>query len=228
MRGVSSRPMSGTILVVEDEHHIGTLLSGYLEQHGFSSLWVTSGEQALAELQRQRIQLVLLDLGLPGIDGMDVCRAMHPRVPVIVVTARDEEADRVLGLELGADDYVTKPFSLRELVARIRAVLRRVHGDTPSDRVELGPIVLSRAAREASVGGRELVLTAKEFDLLAHLIAHPGVVFSRETLLDRVWGLTYPEGTRTVDVHIAQLRRKLGDDALITTVRGSGYKAARA
>lgn len=219
--------VGGTLLIVEDEHRIGALLRDYLEQQGFTCVWVTSGEQALAEFERHSIRLVLLDLGLPGIDGLGVCRAITRRAPVIVLTARDEEADRVLGLELGADDYVTKPFSLRELLARIRAVLRRADGHTPGDRIELGPLALSHAAREAWIDGREVALTAKEFDLLACLMESPGVVFSREALLDRVWGLTYPEGTRTVDVHIAQLRRKLGDDSLIRTVRGSGYKATR-
>lgn len=217
----------GTILIVEDDHRIGTLLRDYLEQHGFTCVWVTSGEQALTEFERHAIRLVLLDLGLPGIDGLGVCRAITRRAPVIVLTARDEEADRVLGLELGADDYVTKPFSLRELLARIRAVLRRADGHTAGDRIELGPLALSHAAREAWIDGCEVALTAKEFDLLACLMESPGIVFSREALLDRVWGLTYPEGTRTVDVHIAQLRRKLGDESLIRTVRGSGYKAAR-
>ena len=144
----------------------------------------------------------------------------------MIVTARDEEIDRITGLELGADDYVTKPFSPRELVARVRAVLRRAEPDEDGDLVAVGDIVLERAGRTVSVAGNDVELTGMEFDLLAFLLAHPGIVMSRERLLERVWGLSFPGGTRTVDVHVAQLRRKLDRPDLIRTVRGSGYKAA--
>lgn len=169
----------------------------------------------------------MLDIGLPGIDGLEVCRTIRARstVPIIMLTARDEEADRVAGLEVGADDYVSKPFSPRELVARIKAVLRRVEPQARADVLVLGPVTLAKGAREVRVEGREIELTAKEFDLLVHLMENPGVVLSRETLLDRVWGMAYPGETRTVDVHVGQVRRKLGVPGLIRTVRGAGYKA---
>ena len=219
-----------TVLLVEDERSIGTLIRGYLQRNGYRVVWVQSGEEALAEIARHEVRLVLLDIGLPGMDGFDVCRAIRVRstVPVLMLTARDEEPDRVAGLEVGADDYVPKPFSPRELVARIKAVLRRAEGSVQPDELELGEIRVRRSAREATVAGEPLELTGKEFDLLAWLVGHPGIVFSREQLLDRVWGVSYPGGTRTVDVHVAQLRRKLGRPELIQTVRGSGYKALRA
>ena len=147
------------------------------------------------------------------------------RLPIVIVTARDEEIDRITGLELGADDYVTKPFSPRELVARVRAVLRRAEPEAEDDLVAAGDIVLEHAGRTVSVAGNEVELTGMEFDLLAFLLAHPGIVMSRERLLERVWGLSFPGGTRTVDVHVAQLRKKLDRPELIRTVRGSGYKA---
>ena len=219
-----------TILLVEDEESIGNLVRSYLQRNGYRVIWVRSGEEALAEVKRHEVRLIVLDIGLPGIDGFDVCRELRTRsaVPVVMLTARDEEPDRVAGLEVGADDYVPKPFSPRELVARIKAVLRRAEGSVQPDELELGDIRVRRSAREASIAGEPLELTGKEFDLLAWLVGHPGIVFSREQLLDRVWGVSYPGGTRTVDVHVAQLRRKLGRPELIQTVRGSGYKAVRA
>lgn len=219
--------MSGTILLVEDEQSIGSLVRTYLDRDGFQVVWVRSGEEAMAELPRHPVRLVVLDIGLPGIDGLEVCRTIRARssVPIIMLTARDEEADRVAGLEVGADDYVSKPFSPRELVARIKAVLRRVEPRARADVLVLGPIALAKGAREVRVEGREVELTAKEFDLLLHLMENPGVVLSRETLLDRVWGMAYPGETRTVDVHVGQVRRKLGIPGLIRTVRGAGYKA---
>jgi DNA-binding response OmpR family regulator len=225
-------PESGSgplLLLVEDEHSIGTLIRTYLERTGYRVVWVRSGEEALTELVRHPIRMVVLDVGLPGIDGFDVCRRMRERssVPIVMLTARDEEPDRVAGLEVGADDYVTKPFSPRELAARIKAVLRRTEGPPRQDALELGDVVLRRDAREVAVSGEFVELTGKEFELLAWLIEHPGVVFSREQLLDRVWGMTYYGGTRTVDVHVAQVRRKLGRPDLIRTVRGAGYKAIR-
>jgi len=222
---VAARP---AILLVEDEFSIGQLVRSYLERAGYGVVWVTSGEDALSELPRHPIKLVVLDVGLPGIDGFDVCRRMRAQstTPIVMLTARDEEPDRVVGLELGADDYVTKPFSLRELSARIRAVLRRTEGSPEeSDVLVLGDVVLVRDSLEVSVDGDPVELTAKEFKLLAFLGDHTGKVVSRETLLDRVWGMSYAGGTRTVDVHVAQLRRKLGRPELIRTVRGAGYKA---
>jgi DNA-binding response OmpR family regulator len=218
-----------TILLVEDEQSIGSLVTAYLERDGFSVVWLRTGEEALVELDRHDVRLIVLDIGLPGIDGFEVCRRVRTRsdVPILMLTARDEEADRVVGLEIGADDYVPKPFSPRELVARVKAILRRSeHQDRPA-LLELGPVQVDREAREARVGDRELELTAKEFDLLAMLIENAGIVLSRERLLEEVWGMAYPGGTRTVDVHVAQLRRKLGIPELIRTVRGAGYKALR-
>jgi DNA-binding response OmpR family regulator len=224
----NGRP-SGTVLLVEDEHSIGSMTRGYLERSGWRVVWVRSGEEALAELGRHQIRIVILDIRLPGIDGFDVARLVRSRsdVPILMLTARDEEPDRVAGLELGADDYLTKPFSPRELVARMKAVLRRTDGRRADDVLTLEDVVLDRNAREVSVEGRAVELTTKEFDLLATLLENPGVVVSRDQLLDRVWGMTYPGGTRTVDVHVAQLRRKLGKPELIRTVRGAGYKTVR-
>jgi len=221
--------MAGTVLLVEDEHSIGTLVRSYLDREGHQVVWVRSGEEALVELSRHPVRLIVLDVGLPGMDGFEVCREIRARsrVPIIMLTARDEEADRVAGLEVGADDYVPKPFSPRELVARIKAVLRRVEPRSQDDVLQLQDVTLFRGAREVSVDGRAVELTGKEFDLLACLMENAGVVLSREVLLDRVWGLDYPGETRTVDVHVGQLRRKLGKPALIRTVRGAGYKALR-
>jgi DNA-binding response OmpR family regulator len=228
-RPAANGSQSGTVLLVEDEHSIGSMTRGYLERSGWRVVWVRSGEEALAELGRHQIRIVILDIRLPGIDGFDVARLVRTRsdVPIVMLTARDEEPDRVAGLELGADDYLTKPFSPRELVARMKAVLRRTDGRRAEDVLTLEDVVLDRNAREVSVEGRAVELTTKEFDLLATLIENPGVVVSRDQLLDRVWGMTYPGGTRTVDVHVAQLRRKLGKPELIRTVRGAGYKTVR-
>jgi len=217
----------GVLLLVEDDDAIGRLVKSYLEQQdGWRVLWLRSGEEALTELRRHPVRLVVLDIGLPGIDGFEVCRTMraHSKVPIVMLTARDEEPDRVAGLELGADDYVSKPFSPRELAARIKAILRRADNRHPEEILTSGDIELHRDARDVSVGGEPIDLTSKEFDLLACFLEHPGIVLSRERLLDLVWGMTYPGGTRTVDVHVAQLRRKLGSAESIRTVRGSGYK----
>ncbi len=218
----------GTILLVEDEEDIATLVRTYLEKDGFRVIWAARGSEAFAALEQNEIRLAILDLQLPDADGLDLCRAIRAtsRLPIVIVTARDEEIDRITGLELGADDYVTKPFSPRELVARVRAVLRRAEPDEDEDLVAVGDIVLERAGRTVSVAGADVELTGMEFDLLAFLLAHPGIVMTRERLLERVWGLSFPGGTRTVDVHVAQLRRKLDRPDLIRTVRGSGYKAA--
>src|ERR671936_1120800 len=234
MAGVGALDLSlpvtgGGVLLVEDEESIGTLLRTYLARDGYRVVWVRTGEEALAELTRHPIRIVVLDVALPGIDGFEVCRRIRVRsaVPIVMLTARDEEPDRVAGLEVGADDYVTKPFSPRELAARIKAVLRRTEDRPQDETLELGDVELRRDAHEVTVAGERVELTSKEFDLLAWLLEHAGIVFSREQLLDRVWGMAYHGGTRTVDVHVAQLRRKLGRPELIQTVRGAGYKAVQ-
>jgi len=217
----------GVLLLVEDDDAIGRLVKAYLEQQdGWRVLWLRTGEEAVAELRRHPVRLVVLDLGLPGIDGFEVCRRMraHSKVPIVMLTARDEEPDRVAGLELGADDYVAKPFSPRELAARIKAILRRAEHRSDDEVLSARGVVLRRDSRDVTIAGSPVELTGKEFDLLACFLEHPGIVLSREKLLDLVWGMTYPGGTRTVDVHVAQLRRKLGDPETIRTVRGSGYK----
>jgi DNA-binding response OmpR family regulator len=221
---------AGTALVVEDEDSIAALVRSYLERDGFRIIHARSGREALEELERNPVRVVVLDIGLPDIDGFDVCSRIreHSRVPVVMLTARDEEPDRVSGLELGADDYVTKPFSPRELLARVKAVLRRAETWLDEPELALGDVVVRRDSREAIVAGAPIELTSKEFDLLTILLGNPNRVLSREVLLDRVWGLAFPGGTRTVDVHVASLRRKLGRPELVRTVRGVGYKAARA
>ena len=219
-------------MVVEDEPNIGALVRTYLERAGYRVLWVRSGEDALVELRRHPIKLVVLDIGLPGIDGFEVCRRLAGEVPVIMLTARDEEPDRVAGLEVGADDYVAKPFSPRELTARVKAVLRRsgraAGGGDGGDVIAVGAVTLARGAREVHVDGDEVVLTQREFDLLEYLLRHCGQVVTRDQLLESVWGFQAPGETRTVEVHVAQLRKKLGQPDLIRTVRGLGYKATAA
>jgi len=217
--------MATMIMIVEDEPNIGALVRTYLQREGFQTLWVRSGEDALAELRRHPVKLVVLDLGLPGIDGFEVCRRIGGAVPVIMLTAREEEADRVAGLELGADDYVPKPFSPRELTARVKAVLRRAGAGTADDVTVLGPLTVARGAREVRVDGGDVELTQREFDLLEYLVRHAGQVVTRDQLLESVWGFISPGQTRTVEVHVAQLRKKLGRPDLIRTVRGLGYKA---
>jgi DNA-binding response OmpR family regulator len=220
--------MRRTVLLVEDEAHIAGLVEMYLEQAGFKVRWVTTGREAMRQMADPSIELVLLDLNLPDADGIDVFREMrrHRDVPVIMLTARDSELDRVLGLEIGADDYVTKPFSFPELAARVRKRLRqeRMTG-APGGPVEIGRVRLEPESREASVDGQPVELTRKEFDLLTHLMSRPGRVFSRAQLLEAVWGYPDDVDSRTVDVHVAQLRRKLGDDCPVRTVRGVGYRA---
>jgi DNA-binding response OmpR family regulator len=219
--------MAGNVLLVEDEPSVGELVRGYLGRDGYNVIWVRSGEEALAELGRHLIRIVILDIGLPGIDGFEVCREMRSRsrVPILMLTARDEESDRIVGLEVGADDYLAKPFSPRELAARLKAILRRSDPQPTRELLELGDVMLNRETHDVTIAGSAVELTAKEFDLLAYFLANPGTVLSRDVLLDRVWGVEYPGGTRTVDVHVAQLRRKLGRPDMIRTLRGSGYKA---
>jgi len=222
--------MAAMIMVVEDEPNIGSLVRTYLERDGYRVLWLRNGEDALAELRRHPIKLVVLDIGLPGMDGFEVCRRIAGQVPVIMLTARDDEPDRVAGLEVGADDYVSKPFSPRELAARVKAVLRRtgrgVGGFRSEDVIELGAVVMARGAREVRVYGTEVELTQREFDLLEYLLRHAGQVVSRDQLLQSVWGFVSPGETRTVEVQVAQLRKKLRSPDLIRTERGLGYKAS--
>jgi DNA-binding response OmpR family regulator len=224
---MSAAATGGVLLLVEDDEAIGRLVKAYLEQQdGWRVVWLKSGEDAVGELRRHPVRLVVLDIGLPDIDGFEVCRRMraYSKVPIVMLTARDEEPDRVAGLELGADDYVAKPFSPRELAARIKAILRRTEQRSSDEVLTAKEIVLRRDSMDVTVAGSQIELTSKEFDLLACFLEHPGIVLSREKLLDLVWGMTYPGGTRTVDVHVAQLRRKLGDPETIRTVRGAGYK----
>jgi DNA-binding response OmpR family regulator len=221
--------MTAGVLLVEDEENLASLVAAYLEQEGYRVVSVGTGGEALQAVEQQPVRLVVLDLNLPDMDGLDVCRQIRIRssVPIVMLTARDEEADRLAGLGAGADDYIGKPFSPRELVARMKAVLRRAEPHAEEQVLVLGDIVLQRDAREVGVGGEPVELRPKEFDLLAYLMQNRGIVVSRELLLERVWGFDYAGGTRTVDVHVAQLRRKLGRPDVIQTIRGSGYKAVQ-
>lgn len=221
--------VKGLVLVVEDERAISDLLRMYLSREGFGVHVESDGVAGLAAARNLHPVAIILDVGLPGMDGTEVCRQLRADndwVPVLFCTARDDEVDRVLGLELGADDYVTKPFSPREIVARVKSVVRRATraqmGEGP---LVLGEISLDQVTRRASVAGEPLDFTATEFDLLAHLMSNPGRVYSREQLLAEVWGYAAVVGTRTVDVHVAQVRSKLGDHSPIRTVRGVGYSA---
>jgi DNA-binding response OmpR family regulator len=224
--------VSGNVLVVEDEQSIAELARAYLAREGYSVTWVRTGEEALTEIGRRPVRLVVLDIGLPGrIDGFEVCRRLRARsgVPILILSARDDEVDRVAGLEAGADDYVPKPFSPRELVARVKAILRRGPDRASGEHGALltaGDVALDQPAHRVTVAGHAVELTPREFDLLATLLAHPNLAMTRDRLLDLVWGGSYPGGTRTVDVHVAQLRRKLGRPELISTVRGIGYRVS--
>ena len=211
------------LLVVEDEDAIAEPLVEGLRREGFEVTHVSTGAAALVS---PPADLVLLDLRLPDMDGYAVCRELRTRsdVPIIMVTAKGEEVDRVVGLELGADDYVVKPFGLRELVARIRAVSRRAPARAVRGVLRAGPIEVDARARRASVSGREVALTAKEFDLLALLVGEAGSVVDRRTILREVWDTTWLGSSKTVDVHVASLRKKLGDPGLIETVRGVGLR----
>jgi DNA-binding response OmpR family regulator len=225
----SVRPVEskGLVLVVEDDRAIADLVCLYLRRDGFGTQVETDGRSALDAVDRLKPVAVVLDVGLPGADGIEVCRRMRAGgdwTPVLFVTARDDEVDRVLGLEMGADDYVTKPFSPRELAARVRTVLRRgAHSASPQ--LVAGVVRLDVDRRRVWADEQEISLTSTEFDLLAHLMRYPGRVFEREQLLSAVWGYQAAAGTRTVDVHVAQLRGKLGVHSPIRTVRGVGYSA---
>jgi DNA-binding response OmpR family regulator len=220
----------GTILVVDDEANIADLVTLYLEREGFRAVQAPDGERALQAVQMHRPRLAILDVGLPDMTGLDLFKQIRATsdLPVIFLTARDGEIDRVLGLELGADDYLTKPFSPAELVARVKAVLRRVDGTAKPDVVQVGQVAIDVGRREVRVtrgGGDEVVeLTTKEFDLLRYLGERPGLALSRQQILDAVWGYDWYGDERTVDVHIAQVRKKLGGTAEIKTVRGIGYR----
>jgi DNA-binding response OmpR family regulator len=217
-----------TVLVVDDERNIVELVRLYLEKEGFAVVTAADGEQALVQYERTDPDLVVLDLMLPKLDGFEVCRELRRRgdVPILMLTARSEDVDAIVGLELGADDYVTKPFNPRALVARVKAILRRTDATAKGGRpIQVGDLRIDPRRREASVGGRRLDLRAREFDLLAALARDPGVVMTRDTLLEDVWGTDFPGETRTVDVHVAEVRKKLGEDGpQVETVRGIGYR----
>lgn len=219
-----------TILVVDDEANIRDLARMYLEQEGYRVLTANDGRLALEAIQAEAPSLMVLDLMLPEMDGWEVCRRVRAgsNLPILMLTARDDDIDKIVGLELGADDYLTKPFNPRELVARVRAILRRTGTavqQPESERRQLGNVVLDAGSREVTVGGRRVTLRAKEFDLLLTFMNHANLVLSREQLLDKVWGYEYYGETRTVDVHIAHLREKLGGSNIaIETVWGMGYK----
>jgi DNA-binding response OmpR family regulator len=219
---------TGTVVVIEDDPHIADLLDLYLRQQGFRVLLAGDGEKGLEVFAQEDPWIVILDVGLPGArDGFEVCRAIRARssVPVLFLTARDDEVDRVLGLELGADDYLVKPFSPRELVARVRAILRRTReGPAPQDVIAVEGLEVDLRRREARRAGEVVALTTREFDLLAFLANNVGLALSRQQLLDGVWGTDWYGDDRTVDVHVAQLRKKLGSDLPLATVWGVGYR----
>ncbi|MCK4449652.1 MAG: response regulator transcription factor [Anaerolineae bacterium] len=217
-----------TILVVDDEKNIVELVRLYLEKEGYHVEDACDGAKALAKVKTLQPALVVLDLMLPGIDGWEVCRRVRGEsdVPIIMLTARDDDVDKIVGLELGADDYLTKPFNPRELVARVRAVLRRYEKATrPEQVIKIGQVTIDPQRREVTVGDRLIELRTQEFDLLLALAQHKGIVLSRDQLLDLAWGFDFYGQTRTVDIHIAHLRDKLaGSDLVIDTVWGIGYK----
>ena len=221
------------VLVVEDEASIASFVSLYLKNAGYDVHVAATGEDALVQAESQHPDLIVLDLMLPDIDGIEVCRRLRrlSDVPILMLTARDEDVDKIIGLEVGADDYLTKPFNPRELVARVKSILRRA---TPDRReiadttIKHGSLCVDAGRREVKIGDEEIKLAPKEFDLLWELLDHRGLVLTRDQLLERVWGYTFAGDTRTVDVHVRQLRRKLGDASPIVTVWGVGYKVSPA
>ena len=222
-----------TVLVVEDEASIASFVSLYLKNAGYGVRTAATGAAALALAEAEAPALIVLDLMLPDMDGIEVCQRIRQRsaVPILMLTARDEDVDKIVGLEVGADDYLTKPFNPRELVARVKSVLRRTtpaRGEGEKAQIRHGDLLVDYGRREVRVGDQEVQLAPKEFDLLWELLDHRGLVLTRDQLLERVWGYTFAGDTRTVDVHVRQLRRKLGDASPIVTVWGVGYKAAPA
>jgi len=225
---VSAQP--GSVVVIEDDPHISDLVALYLRRDGFQVAQAADGAAGLELARRERPRLVVVDVGLPGdLDGFEVCRRLRKEgdVPVVMLTARDDEVDRILGLELGADDYVTKPFSPRELVARVHAILRRAAGAAgsgPPGALQVGEVEIDVGRREARLPSGPVALTTREFDLLAYLAANRGLALSRRQLLEGVWGAGWYGDPRTVDVHVRQLRKKLGPALPLATVWGVGYR----
>jgi DNA-binding response OmpR family regulator len=222
-----------TVLVVEDESSIASFVALYLKNAGYAVRTASTGREALSQVAAETPALILLDLMLPDIDGIDVCKRIRQSsdVPILMLTARDEDVDKIIGLEVGADDYLTKPFNPRELVARVKSILRRATPErrsVESKTIRHGDLHVDAGRREARVGDQEVQLAPKEFDLLWELLDHRGLVLTRDQLLERVWGYTFAGDTRTVDVHVRQLRRKLGDASPIVTVWGVGYKVSPA
>jgi DNA-binding response OmpR family regulator len=222
---------SQTVLVVEDEASISSFISLYLKNSGYEVRSAATGAEAIQQLQAGPVSLILLDLMLPDVDGIDLARRLRQKwdVPILMLTARDEDVDKIIGLEVGADDYMTKPFNPRELVARVKAILRRSAPERREREEKVmrhGSLVIDAGRREVKVGETEVQLAPKEFDLLWELLDHKGLVLTRDQLLERVWGYTFAGDTRTVDVHVRQLRRKLGEASPIVTVWGVGYKVA--
>jgi DNA-binding response OmpR family regulator len=224
---------ASTILLVDDEESIQTLLTYPLERDGYSVVQARDGEEALRKFDEEAVDLVVLDVMLPRLDGLEVCKRLRSQsnVPIIMLTARGEEIDRIVGLELGADDYVVKPFSAGELVARMRAIMRRGRSTaTRKEPITLGPITLDPAARTVTKGDDDVELAAKEFDLLHLLMAHAGEVVKREDIMDEVWDPHWFGPTKTLDVHVSWLRKKIEDDPanpqFITTIRGVGFRFA--
>jgi DNA-binding response OmpR family regulator len=222
-----------TILVVEDEASIASFVSLYLKNAGYEVRAVSTGSAALTHVAADQPALIILDLMLPDLDGIEICRRVRKTsdVPILMLTARDEDVDKIIGLEVGADDYLTKPFNPRELVARVKSILRRATPDRrekESAQLQHGDLKIDAGRREVKVGAEEIQLAPKEFDLLWELLDHKGLVLTRDQLLERVWGYTFAGDTRTVDVHVRQLRRKLGDASPIVTVWGVGYKVSPA
>jgi DNA-binding response OmpR family regulator len=219
---------TGTVVVIEDDPHIADLVDLYLRRDGFRVLLAREGRQGLELIEREDPWIAILDVGLPGeLDGFAVCREIRAKgnLPVLFLTARDDEVDRILGLELGADDYLVKPFSPRELVSRVRAILRRTRDvSVPQEIVGIGDLEVDLRRREARLAGRAISLTTREFELLAFLSANIGLALSRQQLLDGVWGADWYGDERTVDVHVAQLRKKLGEGLPLDTVWGVGYR----
>ena len=223
--------MAERILVVEDEDNIASIVRLYLEKAKYQVERVSDGESAVRRASAASPDLIVLDLNLPDIDGLEVCRRVRAgsQVPIIMLTARDDDVDKIVGLEVGADDYLTKPFNARELVARVKAILRRASAPPAAARggvLTHGEIRIDAGRREVTVESRQVQLAPKEFDLFWALLEHRGMVLTRDQLLERVWGYTFAGDTRTVDVHVRQLRRKIGDTCPVVTVWGVGYKVS--